>query len=229
MLERCLGCAKRRLIVYSLATAGMVLLVTACSTSYQAAHKAPPPPAKVAGQAQKPLGADQSSVTVIPNPYEDDQYQANMAVEATKQVLRGRGYNVVENGATAELVAIPTLETNRVQVLRRSTSPSDMFQEFDRPGKLFGTYPSLPTLAAGSTTAVNSKTNGSTLVIEAFRSDDWSKALIVNMLQLPPTWKEVTPLPHGYSTDPLDLQRTGGTKTQFQLPPDHLLTNAANH
>src|SRR5260221_4471357 len=99
MLERCLGCAKRRLIVYSLATAGMVLLVTACSTSYQAAHKAPPPPAKVAGQAQKPLGADQSSVTVIPNPYEDDQYQANMAEKTAKQGFRGPGYNVEGTGA----------------------------------------------------------------------------------------------------------------------------------
>src|SRR5260221_12788411 len=131
----------------------MVLLVTACSTSYQAAHKAPPPPAKVAGQAQKPLGADQSSVTVIPNPYEDDQYQANMAVEATKQVLRGRGYNVVENGATAELVAIPTLETNRVQVVRRSTLPFDLFQAVDGPANPFFNYPSAPTHAAVPTAA----------------------------------------------------------------------------
>src|SRR5260221_11916888 len=98
MLERCLGCAKRRLIVYSLATAGMVLLVTACSTSYQAAPKARPPPAKVAGQAQKPLPPDQSSVTVIPNPYEDDQHQANMAVDATKKTVRGRGYDVGYKG-----------------------------------------------------------------------------------------------------------------------------------
>ena len=208
---------------------GAAFLVTACSSSYPSASGKRLSPAATAGVSPKtnPL-PDRSTVTVIPNPYEDDLYQANLAVEATKEVLQARGYNVVPNETTAGLVAIPTLETNRVKIIQTSPPPSDVFSQFDQPSRLLGSSPSLPNLRIKQTTTIGTKANEPTLVIEAFRSDVWNKALLVNMLQLPPVWKVVTSLPAQYSTNPLDLQRTGGPNTQFELPPNRLLTNATN-
>jgi hypothetical protein len=229
MLERRLGIIKVVLTACSRAPLVIVLLTTACSTGYRSAkttHLAPTAKSATVQTSKPPL--DQSTVSVIPNPYEDDQYQASLEVEATKQVLQARGYNVVENETTALLVAIPTLETNRVQVIQASPPPSEAFQDVDQPSRLLGSTPSLPNLAIKQTTTVKTKTNEPTLVIEAFRTGDWNKALLVNMLQLPPVWKVVSSLPAQYSIISLDPQRKGGPKTQFELPPDRLVTNATN-
>jgi hypothetical protein len=215
--------------ICSLGLAGVALLLADCSS--QIAQKSSPAPVGMTAgaQAQKGPAVEQSSVNVIPNPYEDDPYRANLAVEATKRVLQARGYNLVENGTTAQLIAIPTVETKRVQLVRQSASAFDVFQELEQPGRPLGLSASVPMPAVKLTTTVNGKANAPILVIEAFRTDDWNHALLVNMLQLPPVWKVVTALPVGYSADPLDLERTGGPKTEFQLPSDRLLTNATNH
>jgi len=229
MLERVLEIIKVVATVCSRAPLVIVLLMSACSTSYRTAKTTRlVPTAKTVAAQTSNLPPDKSAVMVIPNPYEDDPYQANLAVEATKEVLQERGYNVVPNATTALLVAIPTLETNRAQVIQTSPPPSDAFSEFDQASRLLGSSPSLPRIAIKSGPTLKTKSSEAALVIEAFRADDWNKALLVNMLQLPPVWKVVTSLPAQYSTNPLDLQRTGGPNTQFQLPPDHLLTNATN-
>jgi hypothetical protein len=143
---------------------------------------------------------DSSAIVVIPNPYVDDLTLANKATEEAKQELIKRGYNVVSSEEEADLVAIPTVETNVVQVVLPSGNrPTELFTDIagaqlDRIGTVANSLGSLSSLSFRSS-AGSIGSGGSCLVIEAFRKDAWDKALIVNELQLAPAWKLRMPLP----------------------------------
>jgi hypothetical protein len=108
---------------------------------------------------------------------------------------------VVDTEDKAQLVAIPTIETARVSVIHPSEAhvvDSDpvpgSIQQFDRQGTGFSTLQSLPSISNRSA-VVTSKSSGWILVIEAFRKEEWDKALLVNELQLRPAWKFDASLP----------------------------------
>jgi len=156
------------------------------------------------GQVKTPVAPDSSAIVVIPNPYVDNLAQANQAAEEAKQELINRGYKVVSSEAEADLVAIPTVETNTSVRLITAVKPVDLIEtpapgdaQVDRTGTVANSLGSLGTLSFRSSTG-SSSTNGTgnpLLVIEAFRKDAWDKALIVNELQLPPVWKVTVSLP----------------------------------
>lgn len=171
-----------------------VIAVAGCSNLDRLATKSHP------RELQK-VAIDNSGIVVIPNPYVDDLSVAAEAAEAAKQELIKRGYSVVDTEDKAELVAIPTIETARVSVIHPSEAhvvDSDLLpgsiQQFDRQGIGFSTSQSLPTISNPSAVAPN-KSSGWRLVIEAFRKEEWDKALLVNELQLRPTWKFDASLP----------------------------------
>ena len=171
-----------------------VIAVAGCSNLDRVATKSHP-------QDLEKVAIDNSGIVVIPNPYVDDLNVAAEAVEAAKQELIKRGYSVVDTEAKAQLVAIPTIETARVSLIHPSDAhlvDSDPLpgpiQQFDRQGTAFSTLQSLPSISTGSK-MVNSKSAGSVLVIEAFRKEEWDKALLVNELQLRPAWKFDASLP----------------------------------
>jgi hypothetical protein len=185
----------------SLLTAGRLLTIAfgviaaaGCSNLDKVATKSHP-------EDLQKVAIDNSGIVVIPNPYVDDLNVAGDAVEAAKQELIKRGYSVVDTEDKAQLVAIPTIETARVTVTRPSEAhlvDSDplpgSIQQFDRQGAGFITLQSLPSIANRSA-VVTSKSSGWRLVIEAFRKEEWDKALLVNELQLRPAWKFDASLP----------------------------------
>jgi hypothetical protein len=173
--------------------------------------------------ANQPV-VDSSSVVVIPNPYVDDLTLANKATEEAKRELIKRGYKVVSTEEEADLVAIPTVETNSAKLLPPAERKTDLFTDIggarlDRIGTVANDLGSLGSLSFRSS-AGSSGSVGSCLVIEAFRKDAWDKALIVNELQLAPAWKLRMPLPRE-----LEPALEGGAaarsadNTQFVLPP----------
>ena len=157
---------------------------------------------------------------------------ATEAAEVAKQELIKRGYSVVDTEDKAQLVAIPTVETARVSVTHQIDAdplPVGPVQQFDRQGILFTTSESLPSISNSSTT-VSRKPLGSVLVIEAFRKDEWDKALLVNELQLQPAWKFDASLPAQLQSlakqksapnqqVPANRQVARASETEFVLPP----------
>jgi hypothetical protein len=171
-----------------------VIAVAGCSNLDKVATKSH-------AQDLEKVAIDNSGIVVIPNPYVDDLNVAAEAVKAAKQELIKRGYSVVDTEDKAQLVAIPTIETARVTVIHPSEAhlvDSDpvpgSIQQFDRQGTGFSTLQSLPSISNRSA-VVTSKSSGWILVIEAFRKEEWDKALLVNELQLRPAWKFDASLP----------------------------------
>ena len=74
------------------------------------------------------MAPDSSAIVVIPNPYVDDLALANQAAEEAKQELINRGYKVVSSEPEADLVAIPTVETNSVVRLVTAVNPVDLVE-----------------------------------------------------------------------------------------------------
>ena len=214
-----------------LAIAFGVVVMAGCSNLPTVATKSHPQ------NGQRKAAIDRSNIVVIPNPYVDDANMATEAAEAAKQELIKRGYSVVDTEDKAQLVAIPTIETARVSVTHQVDArqidsnplPVGPVQQFDRPGILFTTSESLPSISNSSTT-VSRKSLGSVLVIEAFRKDEWDKALLVNELQLQPAWKFDASLPAQLQSlakqesapnqqVPANRQVARASETEFVLPP----------
>jgi hypothetical protein len=172
----------------------------------------------------KRAAVDSSAIAVIPNPYVDDLVLANKAADEAKQELIKRGYNVVANEGEAQLIAVPTVETNVVTLVQRtSTAPIDMFSnsnlaQLDRT-TLSNSLSSLGQVSFRSPGNSFGKEDD-LLVIEAFPKDAWDHALIVNELQLQPAWKIRLPLPANLK--PIDDEKIGHTPhtadTDFQVP-----------
>ena len=74
---------------------------------------------------------DASAIAVIPNPYDDDSTLAIKAADETKQELIKRGYTVVASEAEAKIIAVPTVETNVVTVVKHSDRPPAMFSDIN--------------------------------------------------------------------------------------------------
>jgi hypothetical protein len=175
------------------------------------------------GRSEKNPAPDGSGIIVIANPYVDDSSLAHAAADEAKAELVKRGYKIVSSEDQAQLVAIPTVETNYVSVTSETVTPIGVPSaapalQMDRPEMLVNTFDSLPSFLgpkAGGTV----KAGGKVLVIEAFDKDAWEKVLMVNELQLPPTWKLRIPLPK--SLEPAvegAAFATSGTSNQIVIP-----------
>ena len=135
----------------------------------------------------------------MPNPYVDDPTLAYAAADQAKAELTKRGYKIVSSEDQARLVAIPTVETNFVNVASETltpvgASPALLAPQMDRPEMAPNTFNSLPSLS-GPKASGTVKPGGKAFVIEAFSKEAWDKTLIVNELQLAPAWKLRMPLP----------------------------------
>jgi hypothetical protein len=179
------------------------------------------------GLVKTPVAPDSSAIVVIPNPYVDNLAQANQAAEEAKQELINRGYKVVSSEAEADLVAIPTVETNTSVRLITAVRPVDLVEtpapgdaQVDRTATVANSLGSLGSLSFRSSSGSSSGSgNGRPLlVIEAFRKDAWDKALIVNELQLPPVWKVQVPLPASLKPTNEGGAIAGRGDTDFVLP-----------
>jgi hypothetical protein len=175
----------------------------------------------------KQAPVDTSAIAVIPNPYDDDLTLATKAANEAKQELIKRGYTVVASETEAKLIAVPTVETNVVTVVKHSDRPMEMFtdaqlSQMDRTSGVANSLGSLGQVSfEGAGTSVEKGKD--VLVIEAFPKDAWDHALSVNELQLQPTWKIRMPLPADLK--PIESEtfahaaHTGHTAdTDFQLP-----------
>jgi hypothetical protein len=193
------------------------MTLMSCSNISAVSSKAQP------GKPEASPTPDGSGIAVIPNPYVDDPALANAAADETKSELTKRGYKVVTSEDQAKLIAIATVESNFVSAGSVSTSPwsesaLSVSPRVDRPGMLATNFESLPSLS-GPRRSGPVKANGKVLVIEAFDKDAWDKALIVNELQLPATWKLRIALPKELepAVEGAAFARSGGD-TQFVLP-----------
>jgi hypothetical protein len=169
------------------------------------------------GQPGKPepdATPDGSGIVVIPNPYVDDVTLADSAANQAKSELAKRGYKIVSTENQAQLVAIPTVETNFVSVAggMPDASPDTLAVQMDRPGMLANSFGSLPSFSQPKHIGAV-KPGSRVLVIEAFKKDAWDKALIVNELQLVPDWKIRMPLPRELepAVEGADILRTADT------------------
>jgi hypothetical protein len=199
--------------------------------SGQLAQKANPSQKAAATQAQTPAQApiDATAIAVIPNPYDDDETLAAKAADEAKEELTKRGYHVVESEADAQLIAVPTVETNIGTLVRRgSERPLDVFSDtkisqMDRTSSVVNSLGSLGQVSVAGPAGVLSKAKDE-LVIEAFPKDAWDHALIVNELQLQPAWKVRMPLPgdlkpvEGEKIAHTDNHTAKTADTDFQLP-----------
>lgn len=197
----------------------VLALAMAGCTSNQVAQRKPQK-----GPVKPPVAPDSSTVVVIPNPYVDDLTSANQAAEQAKQELTKRGYKLVSSEAEADLVAIPTVETNTSVRLITAVKPVDLVEtpapadaQVDRTGTVANSLGSLGTLSFRSSTGT-SGTGKPLLVIEAFRKDAWDKALIVNELQLQPVWKVKVSLPASLKPTSEGAPIAGRGDTDFVLP-----------
>jgi hypothetical protein len=165
---------------------------------------------------------DGSPVVVIPNPYVDDGTLADAEATQARTELTKRGYHIVSDETEAQLVAIPTVETNFVTAANDTpdTSAAALTPQMDRPGMLVNSFGSMPSFL-GPKRSGAVKPGGRVLVIEAFKKDAWDKALIVNELQLAPDWKLRMPLPRELepAVEGADFVHTADT--QSVLPPGH--------
>jgi hypothetical protein len=174
--------------------------------------------------SQPPI--DGSEIAVIPNPYVDDLNLANKAAEETTRELTKRGYRVVANEAEAKLVAVPTIETNVTTTMRSSgerpldSFPNSNLAEIDRANSVSNSLGSLGQISLFESGGLSPGTHKDLLVIEAFPKDAWDHALIVNELQLQPSWKIRMPLP--VDLKPIEgenvAHRGNAADTDFQLP-----------
>jgi hypothetical protein len=197
----------------------LVLIMTGCSNSQLAQKNHPKAPASA------PV-VDNAEVIVIPNPYVDDVTLANRAAEEAKQELIKRGYKVVETEAEAKIVAVPTVETGVITVVRnQSDRPIDLFSDnnfsqIDRTQTVANTLSSLGGVSFSGTGGGSYGRGRDELVIEAFPKDAWDHALIVNELQLQPNWKIRMALPADLK--PIEGEKIAHTAhtvdTDFQLP-----------
>ena len=166
---------------------------------------------------------DSSPVVVIPNPYVDDLALANKATEVAKQELIRRGYKVVSTEAEADVVAIPTVETNVVKLVAPSTNRlTDIFTDnrgtqLDRFGTVANSLGSLDSRPFRFSDGSTGKGDG-LFVIEAFRKGAWDEALIVNELQLQPAWKIRISLPKSLKPSIEGAAMARATDTDFELP-----------
>jgi hypothetical protein len=196
----------------------LVLTMTGCSNSPLAQKTHPKAPASAPA-------VDNAEVVVIPNPYVDDVTLANRAAEEAKQELIKRGYKVVQTEAEAKIVAVPTVETGAITVVRnQSDRPIDLFSDnnfsqIDRNQSVANTLSSLGGVSFSGAGGSYGKGKDE-LVIEAFPKDAWDHALIVNELQLQPNWKIRMPLPTDLK--PIEGEKIAHTAhtadTDFQLP-----------
>jgi hypothetical protein len=189
-----------------------LVAMVGCSSQLATNQKSPVTPAPVDG----------SEIAVIPNPYDDDLTLATKAAIEAKQELIKRGYTVVATEAEAKMIAVPTVETNVVKVVKHSDRPLEMFSDahlsqMDRTSGVANSLGSLGQVSfEGAGTSVEKDKD--VLVIEAFPKDAWDHALIVNELQLQPSWKIRMPLPADLKPS-LEGQRIAHTgDTEFQLP-----------
>jgi hypothetical protein len=163
------------------------------------------------------LVVDASRVVVIPNPYVDDLTLANKAADEAKQELIKRGVKLVGTEAEADVVAVPTVETNLTVV--HVTKPADVFMEnsglqMDRSWTLNNSLGSL-----GSQTVRSSiGKSDDQLVVEGFKKEAWDKALIVNELQLQPVWKVRLALPKSLKPNLEGAAVARTSDTDFVLP-----------
>lgn len=165
--------------------------------------------------------SDVSSIAVIPNPYVDDITLANKATEEAKQELIKRGYRVVSSETEADLVGVPTVETNAIRLVTVA-KPFDLLAVDGQaePQRSLTVANSLGSLGS-SVSQSSSGTVGDgkpSLVIEAFRKEAWEKALIVNELQLQPAWKIRMPLPASLKPSLEGAQIARTADTDFVLP-----------
>lgn len=202
-------------------TSGWLLLclsvtLVGCSGMNGVASKAEP-----VKSAVNPI-PDKSGIVVVPNPYVDDRALAYAAADQAKAELAKRGYNVVPTEDQAQLVAIPTVETNFVSLASEpvtpvGASPATLAPQMNQPGMLINSFDSLPSFS-GPKKGNEVKPGGRVLVIEAFDKGAWDKALIVNELQLPPEWKLRMPLPHELEPAVEGAAFAGTADTQSALP-----------
>jgi hypothetical protein len=197
----------------------LVLIMSGCSNSQLAQKNGPKAPASA------PV-VDNAEIVVIPNPYVDDVTLANRAAEEAKQELIKRGYKLVETEAEAKIVAVPTVETGFITVVRsQSDRPIDLFSDnsnfmqVDRTQTVVNSLGSIGGVSF-SGPGTSSRKGNDELVIEAFPKEAWDHALIVNELQLQPNWKIRLPLPADLK--PIEGEKIAHTApkagTDFQLP-----------
>jgi hypothetical protein len=167
---------------------------------------------------------DGSAIAVIPNPYVDDLNLANKAAEEATQELIKRGYKVVATEAEAKLIAVPTIEPNVTTAGTVSSErPIDLssnsnLAEIDRANSVSNSLGSLGQLSLFQSGGSSPGIHKDLLVIEAFPKDAWDHALIVNELQLQPSWKIRMPLPADLKPS-LEGERIAHRgDTEFQLP-----------
>ncbi len=193
------------------------VMLVSCSSVTGVLSKAQP------GKPQAGPTPDGSGIVVIPNPYVDDPTLAQAAADQAKTELTKRGYKIVPTEDQAQLVAIPTVETNFVSAASETITPvgavpATLAPPMDRAGMLANSFDSLPSFS-GRKVGGSVKSGGRVFVIEAFNKGAWDKALIVNELQLAPTWKLRMPLPH--ELEPAEEGAAfarAGDNTQFVLP-----------
>jgi hypothetical protein len=206
---------KSRLLVQTGCVLAFGWVLAGCGNNQLAQKVKPKAPAQKTPGDQ--LVVDSSRVVVIPNPYVDDLTLAKKAADEAKQELIERGVKMVETEAEADVVAVPTVETN-VKVVQATKQP-DVFTEnaglqMGRPWTLNN---NLGSLGSESFQPSIGK-SGDQLVIEGFKKDTWDKALIVNELQLQPVWKVRVALPKSLkpSLEGAAVART--SDTDFVLP-----------
>jgi len=202
-------------LVESMCVLALGLAIAGCGNNQVAQKLKQKAPAQK-GPADQMM-VDSSRVVVIPNPYVDDLTLANKAADEAKQELIKRGVKIVGTEAEADVVAVPTTETNVTAV--HVTKQPDVFTEnaglqLDRSWALNNSLGSLGSQSFQSSIGKSSDQ----LVIEGFQKDAWDKALIVNELQLQPVWKVRVALPASLkpSLEGAAVART--TDTDFVLP-----------
>jgi hypothetical protein len=196
------------------------LVLAGCAANNYLAQKPKPKAPAQKAPADQPLVVDSTRVVVIPNPYVDDLTLANKAADEAKQELTKRGVKMVGTEAEADVVAVPTVETDVTVVNATTEKQPDVFMEnaglqMDRAWAFNNSVGSL-----GSKNFQPSVgKSGDQLVIEGFQKDAWDRALIVNELQLQPVWKVRVTLPKALkpSLEGAAVARTV-SDTNFELP-----------
>src|ERR1700722_1153467 len=171
----------------------------------------------------KQAPVDATAIAGIPNPYDDDLTLANKAANEATQELLKRGYTVVASEAEAKLIAVPTVETDVVTVVKASSDGAmRMFSDaqvaqMDHPNGIANSLGSLGQVSfEGAGVSVGKGKD--VLVVEAFPKDAWDHALIVNELQLQPAWKIRMPLPADLKPSVEGGRIAHAAGTDFQLP-----------
>jgi hypothetical protein len=192
------------------------LTIAGCSNNQLAQKVKPKAPAQKAAADQQ-LVVDSTPVVVIPNPYVDDLTLANKAADEARQELIKRGVKLVGTEADADVVAVPTVETD-VRVVH-VTKQSDVFTaNAGLPMERLSTLNNSLSSLGSETFQTSIGRNGDQLVIEGFKKDAWDHALIVNELQLQPVWKVRVALPKSLKPR-LEGEAVARTSdTIFELP-----------